>query len=298
MSRTSSVVDNRIIWRKCWSVTCVDAKFRLVTYLNTLHGIKRYKASLAHRSRSSCSRSSISLSLLIVDHHSKQVAAAQARSFRFRDWKRYIQLMDEVFISIWEKLSLKAKRVGFNRELSVSHLYDLSAIVFQRWLLLCCISFCENYNLYLWARSWISFCSFFGVSKIQSIFGFVIKEQKKDRFHKDACFFLDCERRRISCCCSSPSIITSFLSETSNSRKYVGVWRLVFCVPRVCEAHYFHVLHMFTFLKWNKSKRNWRELFTSSWTDAHSIHLKPYLSLEKEVVLAVKLKMAGETQSA
>ena len=100
MSRTSSVVDDCIIWRKCRSVTCVDAKFRFVRYLNTQRGMKRYKAPLADRSRSSHSQPSISLNLLIVDHHSKRVPAARARPFRFRNWKTYIQITDEVFISI------------------------------------------------------------------------------------------------------------------------------------------------------------------------------------------------------
>lgn len=105
MSRTSSVVD-RIIWRKCRSATCVDAKFRFVRYLNTLRGMKQYKVPLADRSRSSHSQPSISLNLLIVDHHSKQVPAARARPFRFRKWTTYIQITDEVFISIRGKLSV------------------------------------------------------------------------------------------------------------------------------------------------------------------------------------------------
>ena len=67
MSRTSSVVGDCIIWRKCQSVTCVDAKFRFVRYLNTLRGMTGYKAPLANRSRSSHSRFSISLKPLIVD---------------------------------------------------------------------------------------------------------------------------------------------------------------------------------------------------------------------------------------
>ena len=71
------------------------------------------------------------------------------------------------------------------------------------------------------------FVLFFCVWKSQSIFGFVIKGQKKDRFHKDACFLLACERRHICGCCLSPPIITPLFSvETSDSRKYVCVHRL------------------------------------------------------------------------
>ena len=88
------------------------------------------------------------------------------------------------------------------------------------------------------------FVSFFSVLKSQYTFGLVIKGPKKDRFHKGACFLLACKPRRISGCCLSPPIITSlFSAETSDSRKYVCICRLVFCISRVCEAHYFHGLH-------------------------------------------------------
>ena len=144
MSSVSKLVTDRIIFRKWRLVTYVEAKFRLVRCLKILLGKTQYNFPLPDRS-SSFHFLSIIVNRLIEDHHSKQVPAALAKSFRFRSSKTKIQITEEVFILTWMTFSVKREA-----SLSVSKFSHLSDMViflsarslYKRWMFHCFISLC------------------------------------------------------------------------------------------------------------------------------------------------------------
>ena len=144
MSRCCRPVADSI---NCWKwrfVSCVEAILRPVSASNALRVMKQYNFPVPKRSSFSQS-CSIRPYLLITLHHSKQVAAALAKSVRFRNLNTEAKMTEEISIFACSRSDLRQRCV--RHKIFAPTIFGSDS--FKKQFFLCFLSFmCENHSLY------------------------------------------------------------------------------------------------------------------------------------------------------